>query len=205
MTLLAIATEAAVSVAEATPQTVQDASPFTRAIVQFINETGRELARRVDWHSLRRTATVPGNGTTVTFPLSSDFARLSRGQCVSVGGLPIRGSLSSDEWGALTQSVGSPRYFFLSGQNIGFYPTAASGSIVNVIYQTKEWAENTASAGLEYMKDDGDRERLPTDLLVRGSVWRWLRHTGRDFSDHMSEYETMLADYAKAEGGVRQP
>lgn len=205
MSLLDIARELSVAVAENRPETVQGDTPFARMAVQFINETGRELARRVDWNVLRRTKTVTGDGIAVTIALPADFSRMAEGLAASANGNPVRGSLSPDEWSALSSVFGVPRYYYLSGINISFYPAPAATQTVDVTYQTSNWAKDADAVGKSYMSLDNDEELLPRDLLVQGAVWRWFRHAGRDFSDYMAEYEAAIADLAKAGNGVRQP
>lgn len=204
MNLLEIATEIAVEVGEETPATAQNVSPFTRLAVQFINETGRELVRRVDWHVLNKVQTFEGDALDAFYPFDDDYARLTKGQSVTAAWMPVRGSLSADEWNSLVRTPGQPRYFRSTASGIGFYPSADAGVPISVSYQSKNWVR---ADGVERpsMTQDSEITVLPAPLFVRGAVWRWHRHGGRDFSDHMAEYEAMLADYADQEGGVRQP
>lgn len=205
MTLLSIAKGMAVNIGEAEPGTAQDGTPFSRLARQFINETGKELVRRVDWHKLNKTLALTGDGTDKAYDFETDHDRLAKGQCVTCDGAPVRGSLSQDEWNALTHSAGTPRYFYALGTSIKFYPYPKDSLSISVAYQSNQWAKDKDGDGISSMMSDTDVELLPTELLLRGAVWRWYRHAGRDFSDQMAEYEGMLTDYAKAEGGFRSP
>ena len=205
MNLLEIATEIAIEVGEATPTTAQDKSPFTRLAVQFINETGRELVRRVDWHVLNETYTFLGDGLDRFYPFPESYARLTRGQSIVADGAPVRGSLTADEWNSLARAPGQPRYFRATANGVGFYPLADIGVSVSVSYQSRNWVRQVSDQTTDKMAQDNDETILPAPLLVRGAVWRWYRHTGRDYSDHLAEFETMLTDYADQEGGIRQP
>lgn len=205
MNLLDIAKQVATNIGEETPVTVQDTEPFSRLSVQFINETGRDLIRRVDWHFLRTAETVTGDGTARMYDLSAAFDRLTSGLSVTFSGNPVRGSLSQDEWNAVTPSEGTPRYFYAAGRSIGFYPFLAATAVASVSYQSKNWATDATDAGIYLLSKDNDVANLPAPLLVIGAVWRWLRHAGKGYEDHMAEYEAMLTDYAQAEGGMRQP
>lgn len=205
MNLLDIAKQVATNVGEPTLLTVQDNAPFSRLAVQFINETGKDLIRRVDWHSLRKAFTVTGDGTARMHTLASDHDRLTPGLAVTFGGTPVRGSLSPDEWSSLSPSSGAPRYFYIAGRSIGFYPFLESAAAASVSYQSANWAAKADASPISSMSKDNDVTDFPAALLALGAVWRWYRHAGRDFSDHMAEYEQMLVDYAQAEGGMRQP
>jgi hypothetical protein len=204
-TFLEIAKGMAVNIGEDTPVSVQDDTPFCRLAGQFINETGRELIRRVDWHSLNKMFTITGNGSNQSYALAPDHDRLIRGLCVTIGGNLVRGSLSQDEWMALVPSVGDPRYFMAAANSIRFYPYPASGAVVSISYQSTQWVKDANGNGKSSLMKDSDNALLPHDLLLRGAVYRWYRHAGRDFSDHLAEYEAQLVDYAQAEGDIRQP
>jgi hypothetical protein len=205
MTLISIAKQMAVNIGEANPDSVQDNAPFSRLAVQFINETGKDMVRRVDWHALNKTFTVTSDGTDRTYALAPDHDRLVKGLAVSVGGIPVRGSLSQDELASLTMSEGVPRYFWAAGASIRFYPYPAAATTATVSYQSKNWAKNVQASGISELSKDTDVPLLSEDLLLRGAVWRWYRHAGKDFSDQMAEYEAILTDYAGHEGGMRQP
>lgn len=204
-TLIDIAKALSVELGLDEPASVSGSDDDARKMVRFINETGTELARRVDWHVLNRRHTVNSDGTDRFYELAEDHARLSAGMAVSYEGAAVRGSLSSDEWFALAPVQGRPRYHRLTSTQIGFYPYPADGKTVLVSYQTRNWAKSAMDEAKSAMDADTDTPLLPCPLFVRGAVWRWMRHVGRGFDDQMAEFEAMLQDYATAEGGVRQP
>jgi hypothetical protein len=205
MTLLEIAKAVAVETGVEIPVTVTGDDPDAIKIVRFVNETGAELARRVDWHVMRQQFTVTGDGTNRLYPLADDHSRLAQGLSVTVGGVPVRGSISADEWFSLVHAQGTPRYFWLAGLSMGFYPYPAAAQDLSISYQSTDWAQDLNGNGKTSLSADNDAVRLPGELFIRGAVWRWMRHVSRDFSDQMAEFEGMLTDYASAEGGMRQP
>lgn len=205
MTLLKIVKAVAVNVSLEQPDTAQDAEPDNIKMVRFVNETGQELRRRVDWTALAKRHSIIGSGTDYEFALAPDHDRFSPGLCVTASGLPVRGGLSTDEWASIQPVEGHPRYFRVAGPKIDLYPFPASGAAVQVSYQSRNWAANKDGEPLAAMSADTDVPIIPLELLVKGAIWRFERHVGKDFSDHLSEFETMLADLARAEGGVRQP
>ncbi|MGU3496099.1 hypothetical protein ACLBXM_18815 [Xanthobacteraceae bacterium A53D] len=168
---------------------------------RVINAAGDEVARRVDWGVMRKRAVLSGIGTQAAFPLPDDFARLTVGMSVACGTSPVRGSLTADEWASLPQTMGDPRYFYLAGAQIAFYPYLRAGAEASVSYQSINWAADDAPK----LTLAGDTAVVPAPLLVSGAVWRWRRHTGKDFSDHLAEFEAQLADLARSDGGVRSP
>jgi hypothetical protein len=204
-TLLDIAKAVAVEIGVEIPATVTGDDPDAIKMVQFINATGVELARRVDWSALNDRHDIVGTGSPVAFELAGDHDRLAQGLCVTGSGGPVRGSITADEWFSLLPVEGAPRYFRSTSTRIMFYPYPAAAEGVTVSYQSRNWAVDDAGNGKTTLVKDRDAPKIPCPLFIRGAVWRWMRHVGRDFNDHMGEYEAQLADYAKAEGGIRQP
>jgi hypothetical protein len=198
MSLLTIAKAIAINVSIQPPTTVlANSSPDAMKIVQFTQEAGAELARRVDWRALHKTTTLTGTGANDALPLPVDFARLSEGG--SVNGLRV--GLSEDEWNSLTPEMGTPRFGFLSGNTLSFYPYLAFGATETVQWQSANWCSSNSAT----WADDSNTALVPEDLVTLGAIWRWRRHHGSDFQDYMAEYEAALADRAKFDGGLRSP
>lgn len=204
-TLLEIAKAVAVEIGVEIPLTVTGDDPDAIKMVRFINATGTELARRVDWSALNERHDIVGTGSPTVHALADDHDRLAQGLCVTGSGGAVRGSITADEWFSLVPSEGVPRYFRSTATDIRFYPYPAVAEGVTVSYQSRNWAQSASGAGKSVLETDDDQPKLPCALFVRGAIWRWMRHVGRDFNDQMGEYEAQLADYAKAEGGIRQP
>lgn len=184
------------------PNSIVASDPDAVLLGQFINEAGQEVARRVDWGVLRKTHTLTGDGSTAEFDLPPDFERFPLGLNVTAGMSAVRGSLTSDEWLPLALVVGTPRYFYLRGTKIAFYPFPRSGEAVRVQYQSKNWAVNGTATKLT---SNNDVSVVPEGLLETGAIWRWRRHVGKDFADHVGEFEAQLADLARNDSGVRLP
>jgi len=202
MTLLTIAQDVARNTALDVPATAGGSTAREIVnVVQFINDTGLDVARRVDWGALRQTATVTGTGALVAHALPSGFSRLINGNAVNAGGVPVRGGLSPDEWASLTPIEGTPRFFRLVGSTISFYPFLANAATASVTVQTLNWASN----GTSRMNLDAETALFPEDLLTKGAIWRQRRHVGQDFADQMAEFEAALADYAAYDARDRSP
>jgi hypothetical protein len=206
MTLLTIAQEVSPNIGiKKKPTTAQDTGSDSTKIVLFANETGRELVRRVDWSSLTKRHTIAGTGSPDRFTLPDDFDRLVEGMSVTVAGAPVRGGLTADEWASLTPVEGTPRYFRIFGKGIEFYPYPAEDQDVSVSYQSGFWAKDGGGTAKASLSSDGDTCIVPEQLVTLGAIWRYLRHAGRDYSDHNAEYEAMLLDLARQESMERQP
>jgi len=202
MTLLTIAQDVARNTAIGIPATASGSTEREVVnLVQFINDTGLDVARRVNWGRLRATTTITGTGVNANFALPAYYKGLIEGAAVFTGSIPVRGGLAPDEWASLTPVEGTPRFFRLLGPQISFYPFLANAATVTVHYQSTAWASN----GTDRMNLDAETALFPEDLLVKGAIWRQRRHVGQDFSDQIAEYEAALADYATYDARDRSP
>ncbi len=192
MTLLTIAQGLARNVGMQSPTSVVGSTMREwQEALQFANETGEELARRVDWGALNATTTLTGDGTNLTYTLPAGFFRLNRGVAVRVGTTPVR-PLSRAEWGTLTPVQGTPRYFLLEGNEITLFPFLANAATATVFYQTDRWT----SAGSAAFTADDQWSLIDEDLFLKGLIARWRRQKGMPYQDEEAEYEAALQDFA---------
>jgi hypothetical protein len=191
MSLVSICRGLALNVGMKTPDVIATSS--TREwleAMQFANEAGEELARRVDWGALHTTATLSGTGTEAGHDLGADFARLSRGIAVTSGGGIVR-PLTRAEWANLVPVAGVPRYFLLEGQILSLWPFLAIGQTATVSAQSKAWASTGRT-----MSTDAAFPLIDEELLLKGLIARWRRQKGMDYADVEAEYEAAIADFA---------
>lgn len=199
MTLLEICQALAKNVGLAVPTAIVGSSErnWVEAL-QLANESGLELARRVNWGILQQAATLTGTGTTGSLALPADYMRLTASAAVKSGTSILR-ALTRSEWNTLPGQVqGTPRYYHTNGTNISFYPYMALGATVAIRYQSTEWA----SSGTQFLADDAT-PLVDSDLLTKGLIVRWRRQKGMDYADVEAEYEAALADYAGWEDANR--
>jgi hypothetical protein len=203
MTLLSIAQSLAVNVSiPATSDVKSSTTDDARKIVQFTQEAADEITRRVDWSMLRKTASFTGTGGDEEFGLPADFARLITGTGVKVGTATVRVGLTPDEWNSLTPVEGTPRYARLAGRTIAFYPYPAAGQEVILTYQSNAW---NGSSNTSVWASDGDVPLISEELIRLGAVWRWRRHIGLDYQDHVAEFEGALEQMSRFDDGIRTP
>lgn len=192
MSLLTIAQSLALNVGMAAPDTVVGSPEREwQEALRFANETGEELARRVDWGQLRKAATLTGTGATVAHALPADFARLSPGICARAGVNTVR-PLTRAEWGALVHVQGVPRYFLLENTAMTLWPYLATAATVAVSYQSKNW---TSANGSEFTAD-AETSLIDEGLFSKGLIVRWRRQKGMPYQDEEAEYEAMLQNLA---------
>lgn len=192
MTLLSICSGLAKNVGIAAPTSIVGNSDRTwQEALQFANETGEEIARRIDWGKLTASATLTGDGTNKVHSLPNDFGRLAQGIAVKATGI-VR-PLTRAEWNALTPVSGTPRYFLLQDAKITLWPYLANAQTASVSYQSDNWVGLTAPA---FTADD-QTPVFSEDLFLKGLIVRWRRQKGMPYQDEEAEYEASMADFAK--------
>ena len=159
--------------------------------LQFANETGEELARRVDWGALQANHTLTGDGTNLTYAMPAGFSRFSKGIAVKVGTSIVR-PLSRAEWNSLTPVQGTPRYFLAEGSEVTLWPFLANAATATASYQSDNWT----SAGSSAFTVDSQTSLIDEDLFLKGLIARWRRQKGMPYQDEEAEYEAALQDFA---------
>ena len=209
-TLLQLATEVAVDVGLKVPSAVAAATDSTdRTMVemkQIIDQTGEEIARRVDWASLRSSTTVTGTGAAVALNLPTAYDRMIAGNAVTVGGVTVRGGLSPDEFLSLSATAGTPRFYLVSGpvgaKTIQFWPYLANAVTASINFQSRMWNSNGPAATFT---TDSDTSYFPDAVFSKGAIARWRKQKGMDFQDYEAEFETVLKQYANFDDNARTP
>ena len=192
MTLLTIAQGLAKNVGMQSPTSVVGSTMREwQEALQFANETGEELARRVDWGALQASTTLTGDGTNKIHALPAGFSRLSKGVTIRTSTSLLR-PLSRAEWGTLTVVQGTPRYFLLEGSEVTLFPYLANAATVTASYQTMYWT----IAGADAFTADDQTSLIDEDLFLKGLIARWRRQKGMDYADFEAEYEAALQDFA---------
>lgn len=193
MSLLTICEALAKNVGMAVPTEVAT-SPFRQwaEALQFANETGEELARRVDWGQLQAEVTLTGDGTNKVHALPDMFSRFNRGISVMAGTSIVR-PLSRAEWSRLVPASGTPRYYLLEERNVTLWPYLANLATATGFYQSRAWCSNGTNA----FAIDDDTSLIDESLFAKGLIVRWRRQKGMAYADEEAEYEAALADLAQ--------
>lgn len=191
MTLLTIGAALAKNVGMNTPDIMVSSSERQwLEAVQFANEAGEELARRVDWGQLQESATLTGDGTAKVHSLPTGFSRLNSGVAIMTGTSIVR-PLTRAEWSNLVPVSGTPRYFLLEQNTVQFWPYLANAVTATAQYQSKSWC----SAGSEFVADT-DTVLIDEALFAKALIVRWRRQKQMDVADYEAEFEAALADFA---------
>lgn len=193
MTLMTIANNLAENVGIENTTAVMTSSRREWAeAVTMANAAGDELARRVDFGALFTTDTLTGDGTDKQFDLGAGFSRLIPGIAVTYATSTVR-PLSQPEWASLDPVEGIPRVFVLEGNKLRLWPYLATGQVVKIRYQSRNWCSNGTAA----WNADDDTALIDEDLLTKCLIVRWRRQKGMPFEDYEAEYEAALSDIAR--------
>ena len=170
-----------------------------KLLKQYLDDTVRELARRIDWEQLTTDYTITGTGAE-SYSLPSDFMRVAAGDNAVYENSPNRRPCipvdRDGDWTELKQIgfAGVQRYYRINSGNINFYRPLPTGAIVTLAYVSKHWKRdvNEANPG-DTWTNDTDLSIIYGHLLQLGVVWRFRRHKGLQYLDRKVEYEAELA------------
>lgn len=172
--------------------------PNAQTMITMAKEAGDEIARRVDWRSMLKTATV----SVSPFELPGDFQRLIPGGSVRTAAAAFcRVVTVGSQWSVVAATASVQPFFFVRGKTMLFAPVdAAPGATVE--YVSKNWIIGDPYEERDTFKADDDKTAFPDRLLVKGIVWRWKRQKGLPYEDNLSEFEADLAQEINADRGA---
>ena len=192
MTLLSICAALARNVGMADPDVVVTSPQRQwKEALQYANEAGEELARRVDWGQLQESIILTGDGTNKTHALPALFSRFNRGISIMAGTAIVR-PLTRAEWSRLSPVAGTPRYFILEGKEVTLWPFLAADATATGQYQSLAWCGN----GQAEFTADTDAALIDEGLFAKALIVRWRRQKGMPYADEEAEYEAVLQDLA---------
>lgn len=176
---------------------------------RYMYDTARELLERHDWANCTIDYSITGTGTD-TYALPSDFKRLTRSDDDAQPAVwsddmrrAFKPITSNGQWTVL-QSVGpTPIYGYrVVGANIEFSQDIATGETVTISYVSTGWISHS-SARTDEWANDADLTYLPGKLIELGTIWRWMRKRGQEFSSYQGEYEMILSRMVTDDRGQR--
>lgn len=177
---------------------------------RYMYSTARELLSRIDWASCTLDETLTGDGTNV-IALPSDFGRVVRrdeedGAAVWSDGMrrAFKPFNSNGEWTVVRSMGPTPSYGYrIVGSNIEFTQDIALGDTITLSYVSKDWISHASARAAEWT-DDADLSYLPIRLIELGSVWRWRRKRGLEFSSYQGEFEIELTRASNDDRSIRK-
>ncbi|MGN8022998.1 phage adaptor protein [Phyllobacterium sp. 22229] len=174
-------------------------NPNAQTMIEFAQEAGEEIVRRVDWEKTLKTAIVPSS----PYALDENFQRLITGGAVTTAaGEFVRPVTNGSEWTVINQVPSSQPYCFIRGGKMLFSPAIAGvGAIIE--YVSRNWILAGTDEKSKFTADD-NTFLFPERLLTMGLIWRWKRQKGLTYDDHLAEFEAALAFEIAADLGASQ-
>lgn len=173
---------------------------------ELANEVAEDIAKAYDWQELRTLYTVSGDGTTQTFSLPSDYARmLLNGAIFSTRSrLPLSRIRDQNQWldFLVTGIHEYPGYWIILGNTLQILPVLAAAENAKFYYVTNQWAATSTGTPKASFTLDTDEFRLPSRLLRLGLMWRWRARKGLEYAEDLENYEKALAHEIVKDRGV---
>jgi hypothetical protein len=115
---------------------------------------------------------------------------------------PVYGARTPQQWQqALALTTTSPYSMYrIRGNNLYFYPVPAAGNTCAFEYITKNWVSVAAGGTSNYWTNDSDTPVLRDDIIILGTIVRWKRAKGLDYSEEQDEYRRVIGEYMARSG-----
>ncbi len=170
----------------------------------FSQDTGRDCMERFNWTGLDRAAAITGDGTTTLFTLPADWRRFNPSDKAPSSPLisskypltPLFGPVNAEELNALKALPASTvrPVWRLIGTSLELWPALSSGEIVTFNYFSSMWILSVdGTTRRKRWAADTDTSMIDEDLVMKGTVWRWLASKGLDYAEPFRAYEMALA------------
>jgi len=175
------------------------ANPDAKTMQTIAQEAGEEIAHRVHWNKLVKSANIAD--TPYTMP--EDYHRPVPGSLIITAlGVFVRPITNTGEWAVLSRVGSLQPYYFRSGGTLDIVPlSAAENATLN--YVSGHFVAKVSGADFRpSFESDDDTTVFNEDLLVKNMVWRWKRQKGLDYTDDLAEFEAMLQSEIKADRGI---
>lgn len=200
-TLLSIIQAAAVECNLPSPSVAYTSSDTDiKRLVVLSNREGEELADAGPWTELRRLHTFTTSNGTQEYALPSDFAYLLRDTGWDrTNYRPLEGPTSAVEWqeiesGLIGSAVACTRFRIMrasSGTSRKIYLDPTPGATTQNIafeYQSNAWCASSGGTLQTAWAADTDVPILPAELIIRGTVVRYLRAQGLEYGSQLMDY-----------------
>lgn len=207
MTVLTACAEAAIELNQPEPSTLfSTTDQFAKELRTQANRTAVAVAKAYDWQKLLAIHTLTGDGTTTSFSLPSNYARMTKGAdlLTSSFGYRLVKARDANQWlyyQINNTIIGYPGRWIIIGGAIEVLPAIADGDTVK-FYYIKNTIVTGASAQTNF-ESDTDTFDLPERLITLGVVWRWRAQKRREYAEDLRNFEIALAEETATDKGSR--
>lgn len=209
MSLLSACQDAAREMGLTAPSSIFTSSdPFATELGAQAIESASYIAKNYDWRLFLKLNTVPGDGSTTSFALPSDYDRMPvKAEIWRLSTtLPMESVQDLDDWRfRRMRSMNNPsgEWMLLSG-TLQIFPALGSTDSASFYYCSNLIVNDTGLVPKTNFTADTDTFRLPERLIKLALKWRWRAMKKLDSADEQEEYEIAQAQEINRDKGSRK-
>lgn len=209
--VLSLLKDASDELSLARPTDISDTTDDNTAqkLLRHCTRTCRQLAASYDWSRLRREKLITTTATEEqTGAIPADLLRfVPETMWNRTTRNIVLGPLSPDDW-QMRKAVltgGTFQNFIIRGTSFLMTPEPSAGWIIAYEYITKNIGINNAgTTELTAFVSDDDQTFFEDELIILGTVWRYRKAEGLDYSEEFREFEMRRANMIKMDGSRRK-
>lgn len=178
-------------------------------ILRHVTRTCRALATRYDWQELRGEhtfTTVATASQASATPIADDFLRMVPDTMYNRTKRYMVMPLTAEEWQAHQASSTTRVYdaYTIRANTLLMAPTPTAGQTVAYEYITNFIGyQATLTDFVGTFAADTDTPLLDSEMIILGTVWRYLQSEGDDYAEAFRDFEMRVNDLLKMNGGRR--
>jgi hypothetical protein len=175
-------------------------------LAALANEMAERIRDANDWRLLRTLETYTGDGTTTTFALPDDYARmvLDVEMWASDFRAPICFVSDANDWLQLAErdiESGGGSWTIIGGSVEIDFPPLANLITAKYYYISNLIVAPSVGDNQATFTADTDTFRLDENLLKLAMIWQWKANKGQAYAEDMQNYEARLARRISDDGG----
>lgn len=175
-------------------------------MAQMVNTCVKQILEEYDWQRLIKTATITGDGVSLSFPLPADYDRMVKDANLWTPTYTYYPSQQVQDFNLWLQmqswaiETWQPRWM-LYGGNLNVMPVLPTGDTLAYGY-----ISNALVSGADTSKFTADTDNfvLDDELLRLSIIWNWKKAKGYDFQAEAAEYAEAINRARFKDVGARQ-
>lgn len=207
MTVLEVAQRAALKCGFDVPASLTGTERTTVAIVEVLNEAGRQIRDDYDWQSLKGTHRLTGDGVTEEFDLPTDYARMSKNMAIwpsDTPAWPLDHISDVDLWlsfNAQNYASANGRWT-IYGDEMHIKPAPGDAVTLDFFY-IKDGIFVAGDTPGPRITNGSDTFKLDENLLKLCFIYKWKQANGQTYAAELNDYQDALSVKIGGDKGPR--
>lgn len=207
MTVYEVAQRAAYKCGFEVPNSLPGTDRTAAAILELLNEAGRQVRDEYDWQSLKGIHTITGDGTTEDFPLPSDYARMSKDARMWPSDTPtwsLDHVADTDYWLQLNANnfTSANGRWTIYGDEFHIKPAPADAVTLDFFY-IKSGIFLNGTTPVPRIIAGSDTFKLDENLLRLAFIYKWKQANGQTYAAELTDYQDALSIAIGGDKGPR--